>query len=64
MKNQIMFFVGVIIFIVYVYFLLTIVRKQHKTQRKENMNTYDSSDFDGIGDQGRIPNKKPKDRAI
>lgn len=64
MKNQIMFFVGVIIFIVYVYFLLTIVRKQHKLQRKENMNTYDSSDFDGIGDQGRIPNKKPKDRAI
>ena len=64
MKNQIMFFVGVIIFIVYVYFLLTIVRKQHKIQRKENMNTYDSSDFDGIRDQGRIPNKKPKDRAI
>ena len=64
MKNQIMFFIGVIIFIVYVYFLLTIVRKQHKIQRKENMNTYDSSDFDGIGDQGRIPNKKPKDRAI
>ena len=64
MKNQIMFFVGVIIFIVYVYFLLTIVRKQHKIQSKENMNTYDSSDFDGIGDQGRIPNKKPKDRAI
>tara|TARA_B110000027_G_scaffold13195_1_gene12586 strand:+ start:282 stop:476 length:195 start_codon:yes stop_codon:yes gene_type:complete len=64
MKNQIMFFVGVIIFIVYIYFLLTIVRKQHKIQRKENMNTYDSSDFDGIGDQGRIPNKKPKDRAI
>ena len=64
MKNQIMFIVGVIIFIVYVYFLLTIVRKQHKVQRKENMNTYDSSDFDGIGDQGRIPNKKPKDRAI
>ena len=64
MKNQIMFFVGVIIFIFYVYFLLTIIRKQHKIQRKENMNTYDSSDFDGIGDQGRIPNKKPKDRAI
>jgi hypothetical protein len=64
MKNQIMFFVGVIIFIVYVYFLLTIVRKQHKIQRKENINSYDSSDFDGIGDQGRIPNKKPKDRAI
>ena len=63
MKNQIMFIVGVIIFIVYVYFLLTIIRKQHKIQRKENMNSYDSSDFDGIGNQGRIPDKNAKNRA-
>ncbi|MDG1023615.1 MAG: hypothetical protein P8I42_08180 [Flavobacteriaceae bacterium] len=64
MNNQIMFFVGLIIFIIYVYFLLSIIRKQHKIQRKENMNSYDSSDFDGIGNQGRIPDKKPKNRAI
>ena len=51
MNNQIMFFVGLIIFIVYVYFLLTIVRKQHKIQHKENMNSYDNDDFDGIGNQ-------------
>ena len=63
MKNQIMFIVGVIIFIVYVYFLLKIIRKQHKIQRKENMNSYDSSDFDGIGNQGRIPDKDAKNRA-
>ena len=63
MKNQIMFIVGVIIFVVYVYFLLTIIRKQHKIQRKENMNSYDSSDFDGIGNQGRIPDKDAKNRA-
>ena len=63
MKNQIMFIVGVIIFIVYVYFLLKIIRKQHKIQRKENMNSYDSSDFDGIGNQGRIPDKNAKNRA-
>jgi len=63
MKNQIMFIVGVIIFIVYVYFLLKIIRKQHKIQRKENMNSYDSSDFDGIGNQGRIPDKDVKNRA-
>ena len=63
MKNQIMFIVGVIIFVVYVYFLLTIIRKQHKIQRKENMNSYDSSDFDGIGNQGRIPDKNAKNRA-
>jgi uncharacterized membrane-anchored protein YhcB (DUF1043 family) len=63
MKNQIMFIVGVIIFVVYVYFLLKIIRKQHKIQRKENMNSYDSSDFDGIGNQGRIPDKDVKNRA-
>ena len=63
MKNQIMFIVGVIIFVTYVYFLLTIIRKQHKIQRKENMNSYDSSDFDGIGNQGRIPDKNAKNRA-
>ena len=63
MNNQIMFFIGLVIFIVYVYFLLSIIRKQHKIQRKENMNSYDD-DFDGIGNQGRIPNKKPKNRAV
>ena len=63
MKNQVMFIVGVIIFVIYVYFLLTIIRKQHKIQRKENMNSYDSSDFDGIGNQGRIPDKDAKNRA-
>jgi uncharacterized membrane-anchored protein YhcB (DUF1043 family) len=63
MKNQIMFIIGVIIFVIYVYFLLTIIRKQHKIQRKENMNSYDSSDFDGIGNQGRIPDKDAKNRA-
>ena len=25
---------------------------------------YDSNDFDGMGNQGRIPNKKPKNRAL
>jgi|TARA_B110000285_G_scaffold11110_1_gene11074 uncharacterized membrane-anchored protein YhcB (DUF1043 family) len=64
MKNEIMFIVGIIIFVIYVYFLLTIVRKQHKIQRKENIKSYDLNDFDGIGNQGRIPNKKAKDRAI
>ena len=42
---------------------MTIIRKQHKIQRKENMNSYDSSDFDGIGNQGRIPDKDVKNRA-
>tara|TARA_B110000263_G_scaffold15668_1_gene12685 strand:- start:1175 stop:1336 length:162 start_codon:yes stop_codon:yes gene_type:complete len=52
MKNEIMFIVGIVIFVIYGYFLLTIIRKQHKIQRKENMKSYNSNDFDGIGNQG------------
>ncbi len=58
MNNKIMFFVGCIIFVIYVYFLLTIIRKQHKIQRKENIGSYDTNDIDGIGNQGRFPSKK------
>jgi len=50
-----MFIIGCIIFIIYVYFLLTIIRKQHKIQRKENITSYDTNDIDGIGNQGRFP---------
>ncbi|CAI8366023.1 MAG: Uncharacterised protein [uncultured Bacteroidota bacterium] len=57
MNNKIMFIVGCIIFIIYVYFLLTIIRKQHKIQRKENIASYDANDIDGIGNQGRFPTK-------
>lgn len=63
MNNQVMFIIGCVIFVIYVYFLLSIIRKQHKIQRKENMNTYDSNDLDGMGNQGRIPDKKAKNRA-
>ena len=31
-----MFIIGVVVFSIYVFFLLTIVRKQHKIQRKNN----------------------------
>ena len=58
MNNKIMFIVGCIIFFIYVYFLLTIIIKQHKIQRKENIRSYDTNDIDGIGNQGRFPSKK------
>lgn len=58
MNNKIMFIVGCIIFVIYVYFLLSIIRKQHKIQRKENIRSYDTNDIDGIGNQGRFPSKK------
>ena len=63
MINQVMFFVGLTIFFVYVYFLLRIIGKQHRIQRKEHANAYDQVDLDGMGNQGRIPDKKPKNRA-
>ena len=63
MINQVMFFVGLTIFIVYVYFLLRIIGKQHRIQRKEHADAYDQLDIDGMGNQGRIPDKKPKNRA-
>ena len=63
MNNKIMFVIGSVIFIIYVYFLLKIIRTQHKIQRKENISSYDSNDLDGMGNQGRFPDKKPKNRA-
>ena len=53
--NLLIFIFGFIIFIVYVYFLLTIISKQHKIQRSEHQNAYDELDMDGIGNQGRFP---------
>ena len=53
--NLLIFIFGFIIFIVYVYFLLTIISIQHKIQRNEHQNAYDVIDMDGIGNQGRFP---------
>ena len=63
MINQVIFIVGFTIFIVYVYFLLRIIGRQHRIQRKEHADAYDQVDLDGMGNQGRIPDKKLKNRA-
>ena len=63
MTNKVMFFIGLAIFIVYVDFLLRIISRQHRIQRKEHANAYDQVDLDGMGNQGRMPDKKPKNRA-
>lgn len=55
MNNKIMFFIGLAIFCVYMYFLLSIITKQHKLQRKNMTQQYDENDFDGMGNQGRFP---------
>ena len=64
MNNRIMFIVGLIIFIIYVCFLLSIIRKQNKNDIDDNYLSPDSNDSDGMGNQGRFPNKIPKNRAL
>ena len=64
MNNQVMFVFGFVIFAIYVYFLLSIIKKQNQTEDKEVMNIHDLNDLDGMGNQGRIPDKKTKNRAI
>jgi len=54
------FFVGAAIFAVYVWFTLWIIFSQNKKQRKEDYPNIDLMDMDGMGNYGRIPNKKPK----
>ena len=60
MVNQVMFFVGLAIFIVYVYFLLRIIGRQHRIQRKEHADAYDQIDIDGMVTKGVSQTKSPK----
>jgi hypothetical protein len=64
MENQQMFLIGAIIFFVYLFFYIRIVMRDFGNDNKNDSNFVDSNDFDGIGNQGRIPNKKTKNRAI
>ena len=55
------FVMGAVFFSIYVWFTLWIIFSQSKKQREEGNGTqYDNTDMDGIGNQGRIPNKKVK----
>jgi len=55
------FFVGAIIFAIYTAFTLWIIFNQSKKQREEGNGThYDDVDMDGIGNYGRVPNKKTR----
>ena len=64
------FFIGAIIFAVYVWFTLWIIFDQSKKQREEGNGTQgyyerhqpDSLDMDGMGDQGRVPSR-PRQKA-
>ena len=57
---------GIFIFglIVFILFLLGVLFNSKETKR-DNPNRFetDTLDYDGSGNFGRIPNKKPKNRA-
>ena len=57
-----MFFVGFSIFIIYAFFLVRILNREKKQSYNPKLEV-DVEDFDGIGNQVRIPDKKPKNRA-
>ncbi len=63
MTNSLMFFIGLGIVLVYTFFLLRIILKQHKSEKKVPHSSVDVMDLDGMGNQGRIPTKKAKNRA-
>lgn len=62
MSVSIIFAIGLIVFFL---FLLGIFfnNKESKANRRAKIET-DTVDYDGSGNFGRIPNKKPKNRAI
>jgi len=65
---QMMFFIGGIIFIGYIYGLLRAIRWGHKSQEEERLNDpelrnyysrhgmLDKADYDGMGNYSRFPN--------
>ena len=62
MSVTVIFAVGLIVLIL---FLLGIFfnNKESQNKRRNKIET-DTVDYDGSGNFGRIPNKKPKNRAI
>jgi len=74
MNTPIMFIVGCVIFVVYLYALLRAIHWGHTSQRDEFMNdpemrNYysrhgmpDNMDYDGMGNYGRFPSTVPKKR--
>ena len=54
------FFVGAVIFAIYVWFTLWVIFDQNKKQREEDYPNVDVMDEDGVGNYGRIPNVKTR----
>lgn len=62
MSVTIIFIVGIIVFILFLFGLF-FNNKEINGNTRSKIET-DTVDYDGSGNFGRIPNKKPKNRAI
>ena len=58
MSVQIIFFIGVLVFTIFIIGVLLIPRESN-INNEEKIET-DVMDYDGIGNYGRIPDKDPK----
>jgi hypothetical protein len=58
MSIQLIFFIGVLVFTIFIIGVL-LIPKENNQNIEENMET-DVMDYDGIGNYGRIPDKTPK----
>ena len=58
MSIQIIFFIGVLVFTIFIIGVLLIPRESN-TNTEDKIET-DVMDYDGIGNYGRIPDKDPK----
>ena len=58
MSIQIIFFIGVLVFTIFIIGVLLIPRES-KISSEEKIET-EVMDYDGIGNYGRIPDKDPK----
>ncbi|MBT3562248.1 hypothetical protein N8867_02380 [Flavobacteriaceae bacterium] len=58
MSIQIIFFIGVLVFTIFIIGVLLIPRESN-INNEEKIET-DVMDYDGIGNYGRIPDKDPK----
>jgi hypothetical protein len=58
MSIELIFFVGVLVFIIFIIGVL-LIPKENNQKSVEKIET-DVMDYDGIGNYGRIPDKNPK----
>ena len=62
MRVPLIFAVGLVVFILFLFGIF-LNNKEAKNNTRSKIET-DTVDYDGSGNFGRIPNKKPKNRAI